>query len=148
MSIFSKNPDDFFMNMKKLPKDLFHIVSLYVPFIAKLPLNKEFYKKYHHLFRDYVNKRKMENYIRKTVITDSDFVFERLLVENHKKWLSMNKYLYQECVYANYLIFLDMFCFEHKSVKCRKLIENLFQELGLSKNQHKKNLIRNIKWNH
>ena len=148
MPFFSNNPDDFFLNMKKLPKDLFRIVSLYVPDIAKLPLNKEFYKKYHHLFRDYVNKRNMEKYIRKTVIIDSDFVFERLLAENHQKWLSMKKYLHQECVYANYLIFLDMFCLEHKSVKCRQLIEDLFQELGLSKNQHKKNLIRNIKWNH
>jgi hypothetical protein len=146
MIFFSSDPDDFFYNLNKIPKDLFEIVSSYIPSIAKMTLNREFYTKYHHLFKDYINKRNLEKYIRKTILSDSDFVFGQLLIENYKKWLNMKKYLYQECIYANYLIFIDSYCIEHKSIKCQELILTLFNELGLSKNQHKKNLIRNIRW--
>ena len=148
MISFSNDPIDFFYNLRKIPKDLFQIVSSYVPSIAKMPLNKELYAKYHYLFRDYINKRNLETYIRKTIILDSDFVFNQLLVENYKNWLNMKKYLYHECIYANYLIFIDTYCIEHKSIKCQNLIVQLFNELGLSKNQHKKNIVRNIRWKH
>lgn len=148
MISFSDNPCDFFYNLNKIPKDVFQIVSSYVPLIVKMPLNRELYTKYHHLFKDYINKRNLEIYIRKTILLDSDYVFGQLLVENHKKWLNMKKYLYQESIYANYLIFIESYCIEHKSIKCQELLITLFNELGLSKNQHKKNHIRSIRWIH
>ncbi len=146
MISFSNDSDKFFYNIDRLPKDLLQIITSYVPLIAKMPLNRELYTKYHYLFKDYINKRNLEKYIRKTILLDSDFVFGQLLVENYKKWLNMKKYLYQEYIYANYLIFIDSYCIEHKSTKCQDIIVILFNELGLSKNQHKKNLIRNIRW--
>jgi hypothetical protein len=146
MPIFSNETNDFFKNINKLPKDLSLLVSLYVPSIAKMPLNKELYTKYHHLFREYIKKRQLENYIRTTIRQDNDFVFSQILKENFNKWLNMKKYLYHDDIYANYIIFLASYCIENQSYKCRQIIDSLFQELGLSKNQHKKNIIRHIRW--
>ena len=35
---------------------------------------------------------------------------------------------------------------DNESIKCRKIISDLFEKLGLSKNQHKKNTIKYIRW--
>jgi len=146
MTIFSNNSTHFFKNMDNLPAELVLIVSSYIPESAKIFLNKELYFKYHHLFRDYINRKQLENYIRTTIRQDNDFVFKQILIENHQKWLNMKKYLYQACIYANYIYFLKTYCVENQSTKCKELIANLLEELGLSKNQHKKNIIRDIRW--
>ena len=145
---FSNDPSKYFQNINNLPKELYLIVNSYIPAIAKIPLNKELYAKYHHLFRNGVNRLKLENYIRATVRQDNDFVFKQILQENYNKWFNIKKYLYQDCIYANYLYFLKTYCVENQSTKCKENIDNLIQELGLSKNQHKKNIIRNIRWKH
>jgi hypothetical protein len=147
MSIFSNNPTHIFKNMDNLPKELVSIVSSYVPIAAKIFLNKTFYFNYHHLFRDCINRKQLENYIRTTIRQDNDFVFKQLLLENKNKWFNMKKYLYQDSIYANYIYFLKTYCVENKSTKCKQLIDLLLLNLGLSKNQHKKNIIRNIRWN-
>lgn len=77
---------------------------------------------------------------------DNEFVFKQLLVENFNKWLNMKKYYYKETIYSNYLYFLDSYAFDTNSPKCRELLHNLFEEQGLSKNQHKKKTIRYIRW--
>ena len=71
---------------------------------------------------------------------------KQLLLENQNKWFNMKKYLYQDSIYANYIYFLKTYCVENKSTKCKQLIDLLLLNLGLSKNQHKKNIIRNIRW--
>ena len=48
----------------------------------------------HHLIRQYVEKRKIEQYIRDMVIQDNDFVFKHLLLENYKRWINMKKYYF------------------------------------------------------
>jgi hypothetical protein len=145
---FSNDPTLFFQNINNLPKELYLIVNSYIPAIAKIQLNKELYVKYHYLFRNYINRKQLENYIRVTVRQDNDFVFNQLLQENYNKWFNIKKYLYQDCIYANYIYFLKTYCVENQSTKCKEKIDNLIQELGLSKNQHKKNIIRNIRWKH
>ena len=147
-SIFSNDPSKYFENINNLPKELYLIVNSYIPAIAKIQLNKELYVKYHYLFRNYINRKQLENYIRATVRQDNDFVFNQLLQENYNKWFNIKKYLYQDCIYANYIYFLKTYCVENQSTKCKEKIDNLIQELGLSKNQHKKNIIRNIRWKH
>ena len=146
MTTFSNNPTHFLKNINKLPVELVLIVSSYIPAAAKIFLNKELYFKYHYLFRDCINRKQLENYIRTTIRQDNDFVFKQILIENHQKWLNMKKYLYQDCIYANYIYFLKTYCVENQSTKCKELITNLLEELGLSKNQHKKNIIRHIRW--
>jgi hypothetical protein len=39
-----------------------------------------------------------------------------------------------------------MYALDNESKKCRNLITELFEEQGLSKNQHKKNVIKYIRW--
>jgi hypothetical protein len=147
MSIFSNDPTHIFKNMDNLPKEIVSIVSSYVPTTAKIFLNKTFYFKYHHLFRDCIHRKQLENYIRTTLRQDNDFVFKQILLENQNKWFNMKKYLYQDSIYANYIYFLKTYCVENQSTKCKQLINLLLLNLGLSKNQHKKNIIRNIRWN-
>ena len=69
-----------------------------------------------------------------------------ILKENYKRWIKVSKYYYKECIYLNYLIFLESYTIENESTKCRKIIGELLKELGLSKNQHKKNTIQYIRW--
>jgi len=145
---FSNDPTLFFQNIDNLPKELSLIVSSYIPAIAKISLSKELYAKYHYLFKGCINRKQLENYIRMIVRQDHDYVFNQLLQENYNKWFNIKKYLYQDCIYANYIYFLKTYCVENQSTKCKELINSLIQELGLSKNEHKKNIIRNIRWKH
>jgi hypothetical protein len=145
-SRFSNAPTRFFQNIDNLPKELVLIVSSYIPAAAKISLNKELYKKHHPLFKDTINRKELENYIRTNIRQDNEFVFNQLLQENYNKWFNIKQYLYQDCIYINYIYFLKSYCAQNESDKCRELINNLIEELGLSKNQHKKNIIRNIRW--
>jgi hypothetical protein len=143
---------NFFKNMNKLPTELCSIIQSYVSFTVYIGLNKEYYFKYHHLFHNLINKRLLETYIRTMIRQDNDFVFDQLLRENHKWWLKMKNYMYRDSIYAHYLVFLQAYCIEYDSFKCKMAINELFvnmglkKELGLSKNQHKKNITRNIIW--
>jgi hypothetical protein len=143
---FSNNPKDFFKNVDKLPEVLVDIVYSYIPKSVTMFLTKKNYIEGHHLIRQFIDKRKIEQYIRAMVRHDNDFVFKHLLVENYNRWLNMRKYYYQESIYANYLNFLESYAIDNQSTKCRKTMLNFFEEQGLSKNQHKKNTIRYIRW--
>jgi hypothetical protein len=125
---------------------LVDIVYSYIPKSVTMFLTKKIYIETHHLIRKFIDKRKIEQYIRAMVRDDNDFVFKYLLVENYKRWLQMRKYYYKECIYGNYLNFLESYSIDNQSTKCRTLLLKLFEEEGLSKNQHKKNTIRYIRW--
>ncbi len=144
--IFSNDKNDFFKNVDSLPEVLIDIIHSYIPKVVTIFLTKENYLKDHHLIRQKIDKRKIEQYIRCMVRQDNDFVFKQLLVENYQRWSNMKKYYYKESIYSNYINFLDSYAIDNDSSKCRKIIQELFEELGLSKNQHKKNTIRYIRW--
>jgi hypothetical protein len=143
---FSNDPKDFLKNVDSLPETLVELVYSYIPKSVTMFLTKKNYKEDHHLIRQFVEKIKIEQYIRTMVRDDNDFVFTQLLIENYKRWLNMKKYYYKECIYGNYLNFLESFAIDNQSTKCRELILKLFEEQGLSKNQHKKNTFRYIRW--
>lgn len=147
--IFSNNLKDLLKNVENLPDELMNIVKSYIPKSVTIFLTKQSYVGEHYLVRDIINKNKkcnIENYIRAMIRQDNDFVLKQLLVENNKRWLQMNNYYYKRCIFSNYIIFLKSYSIENDSVKCIKIINDLFEELGLSKNQHKKKLIRYIRW--
>jgi len=144
--VFSNDKNDFFKNIDSLPDVIIDIIYCYIPKVVTIFLTKENYFKDHHLIRKIIDKRKIEQYIRCMVRQDNDFVFKQLLVENYQRWLNMKKYYYKESIYSNYINFLDSYAIDNESTKCRKIIQELFEELGLSKNQHKKNTIRYIRW--
>ena len=77
---------------------------------------------------------------------DNHFVFKQMLTENFGRWTNMKKYYYKNCIYFNYIYFLESYAIDNESPKCRKIILELFEELGLRKNQHKKNVNRYIRW--
>ncbi len=143
---FSNNPKDFLKNVDRLPEVLVDIVYSYIPKSVTMFLTKKKYTEYHHLIRQFIDKRKIEQYIRRMVRDDNDFVFKHLLVENYKRWLNIRNYYYKACIYGNYLNFLESYAIDNKSTNCRKILINFFEEQGLSKNQHKKNTVRYIRW--
>lgn len=131
----------------KLADELIGLIYEYIPRIVKVFLSKQMYLEDHWLIRNYINKMNIEKYIRTIIRQDNSFVLNQLLIENIKKWLYMKKYYYKNCIYANYLIFLDSYSLENESTKCRQLILSLLEELGLTKNRFKKkNIIRYIRW--
>ncbi len=144
--VFSNDTKDFFKNVDSLPDVIIDIIHSYIPKVVMIFLTKENYLKDHHLIRKIIDKRKIEQYIRCMVRQDNDFVFKQLLVENYQRWSNMKKYYYKETIYSNYVIFLNSYAIDNHSSKCRKIIKELFEELGLSKNQHKKNTIKYIRW--
>ena len=140
---FSKN---LFKNIDILPTALIQIIEEYIPPIVTIFLTKQNYINNHRLIKKYINKRNTENYIRAMVRQDNYFVFNQLLIENWERWLHLKKYYYRSCIYSNYLHFLDDYCIDNESNECRNLILKLLEELGLSRNQHKKNTVRYIRW--
>ena len=145
---FSNNKIDFLKNIGSLPDELILIIKIYIPKTTMVFLTKENYVQYHYLLKEYINKKNknIEKYFRTMVRQDNDFVFKELLVENYKKWFSMKNYYYNNCIYRNYITFIESYAIENESIKCREMIIKLFEELGLSKNQHKKNIIKYIRW--
>lgn len=106
--------------------------------------NKKNYILYHSLIRYSIQK--YDSYIRDTIIRDNSFVFERIIKENSERWLKTNDYIYNNIIFKKYIYFTMYYCIENESPKCKKIIDKLFEELGLSKNQHKKNLVKYIIW--
>ena len=144
---FSNKSEDLYKNIDKLPYELVDIIYSYIPKKITTFLSKTNYIKEHHFITECMIKNgQIENYIRAMIRQDNDFVFNQLLRENYKRWLIVKKYYYKDCIHLNYLIFLESYSIENQSTKCRKLIGELLKELGLSKNQHKKNTIKYIRW--
>jgi hypothetical protein len=136
------NQVKLFLHMDKLPLEIIDIIYEYIPIWVKAVLTKKNYMK-NHLFL-YTKITNLELYIRNMVRRDYDFVFSTLLNENYNKWLNMNHYFNNHCIYINYLYFLKSYCIEQNSDRCRKIIVKLLQDVGLSTNQHKKKIIRYV----
>jgi len=124
------------------PRELLDIIYAYIPDRVIIFLTKENYVKNHYKVKSMVKRDMLENYIRSMIRQDNDFVFQHLLVENSKIWINMKKYNYRRAVYLNYLYFIEAYCIENESSKCRKKLMQFFIEQGLSKNRHKKNIVK------
>lgn len=137
---------NIFYYINKLPVDLINEIKKYIPNKNLFFVNREKYIENHCLIRDLIPKMKFEHYIRNIVYLDFDFVFTQILQENYLKWFQIKEYLYKNVIYKNYIYFIKFFCIENNSEKCRIMINLFLEKLGLCKNQHKKNIIRNIRW--
>jgi hypothetical protein len=146
--MFSNKAKDLLKNINKLPNELVSIIECYVPVIVKVFWNKPMYEANHKLVIQFLSQqnKNIEEYIRAIIRKDNDYVFSHLLVDNLYRWQNLRNYLNKDCVYKNYLVFLNSYCIDHDSKKCKKKLEEILEKLGLSKNQHKKNLIKYIKW--
>ena len=146
--MFSKKPNQLLNNINKLPDEIVSLIETYVPETRKLFWSKSLYESNHKLLLQYlcIHNKNIEEYIRSIIRRDHDFVFSRLLVDNFDRWTNLRNYLNKDCIYMNYLVFLHSYCVDHDSKKCLQLLKPIIEKLGFSKNQHKKNLIKYIKW--
>ena len=91
-----------------------------------------------------IDKKQLENYIRFIVRQDNDLAFKIMLDENIHKWFKIKKYIYKDAIFMNYVYFIISYCEDNDSKKCKERVLNKLDELGLSKNQHKKTLVKYI----
>ena len=132
--------------IEKLPSELINIIYTYIPNKVCMLLERNIYIKIHGLLRKYIMKEQYENYIRAMIRRDNDFVFSLLMHENFEKWLFFKKYVYKLTLFSNYIYFLLEYSIENDAEKCKQIINNYIIKSGLSKNQHKKNTSKNIRW--
>lgn len=133
-----------FAFLNKLPYELISHIKEYIPLITYVVLDKHFYIENHYLLENMVSK-KFESYVRHLIRKDMDFSFSNVLTRNFHKWLNFKNYEYKHMIFINYLHFLQYYCIENDLSKCRIKLNILFDETGLSKNLHKKNIIKYIK---
>lgn len=133
------------LKINYLPDELIKYIFEYVHPSEIVFVNKKYYLSYHSFVRQMIPRKNYENYIRETIKRDHSFVFEQIIKENWKKWLSIREYLYKNSVYSNYIYFLKDYGLINDSIKCRNLLNAFLFERGIGKNQHKKNIIKNIR---
>ena len=115
-------------NINKLPIELKDFVSSFIPTKVKMFLNRDLYLENHKFIKDYINTIKFDTYIRDIIRKDHSFVFQNLLVHNIEKWIKWRHYLFRDCVYLNFLIFLN-FCqniFKYPCQNFNKVLFNYF----------------------
>ena len=140
------NEINILRTLSTYPLEIIELVKTYIPLYRFYQTNRENYAKYHNYIRKYISKPEFENYIRSTVRRDHPFVFQQILDENYKKWFTIKRYEYRNVIYMNYVYFLISYCIDNDSPKCKMILTQLLEELGLSKNQYKKNITKSIRW--
>ena len=136
----------FWNNVSCLPNDICNIIFDYVKDEEKIFVNKKYYNNYHYLLKDKINRKNYDNYVRDIIRTNSSFVLNQLLIENYERWLVKKKRIHKNVIYNNYIDYLIGLCMDYESTKCRELINNFYDNKGLSKNLHKKNRNNNKRW--
>jgi len=131
--------------VNNLPLEMIETIKEFIPLETLLWTNKKQYMKHHILIKKMVIKNHYDNYIRDMIRRDNYFVVELLMKENVQKWLFMKRYQYKNATYSNYIEFLRDYCLRNDSTKCRNIL-NILTISGLCKNEHKNNIVRNIRW--
>lgn len=133
--------------IEKIPEVLINNIFSYISYANLYNVNKLYYNNYHNIIiKNIINKKNVENFNRLIIRKDYNFIFEYLLEENGKKWISMKKYYYKNKIYSNYLMFIFNYSIENNSIKIKNILMDYFEKIGLTKNLHKKNIIRYIKY--
>ena len=143
ITINAKNTIDM-NNILKLPNEIIKLIKDFLPIRIIVFTNKQNYNLHHKCLKKYINN--YENYIRNTLRSDNSFVFEKIMRENYKKWFEIKNYIYKNMIFKNYIYFIINYCIDNESTKCNCLIKEFLKELGFSKNLHKKNIIKHIRW--
>ena len=140
------NNNKIFDLLDKLPTDIInYVIKEFMPNKTFVFTNKTNYALYHYSIKPSIAS--YEHYVRDTICRDNYFVFEQILRDNCEKWVINAEYNYKNMTFTKYIFFLSYFCIENDAYKCKTIINNFFQEVGLNKNQPKKNFSKyNIKW--
>jgi hypothetical protein len=127
-----------------LPDDIINLIKEFIPHNKLVFTNKNFYNLYHHTIKKSILL--YENYIRDTIRRDNELVFEMVVRENIDFWLKNKQYRFQNIIFNNYVYFIKYFCIENNSERCRKVLLEILSKRDLSRNLHKKNVVKYIKW--
>lgn len=129
-----------------LPNELLDIIFKYLDNSKKALLSKYYYLKYNHLLQNNFSFERSNSLVRDIIRNDYIFVFNHIIEENFKKWITIKKYNYKNIIYENYISFLIYFCNKHSSNKCKNLIYDILNKNGIKKTLLKNNKIDNNKW--
>ena len=144
--MIQNHSENIFYHINKLPLVLINEIKKYISDQKLIFVNRQKYITCHYLLRYQIPSINFEHYIRTIVYRDFDFVFQQIVQENYLKWFAIKEYIYKNIVYKNYIYFIKGFCIENNSEKCRIFLNDFLEKLGLCKNQHKKNIIKHIRW--
>ena len=112
--------------IKQLPEVLENIIKSFIPIQVQYQLTKKNYIQYRKFIKQHIYKiNQCENYIRDTIRKNHDFVFYFILKENYNQWIQRKKYHYKDLCYKNYLCFLENYCIQNQSTKCRTILQNM-----------------------
>jgi hypothetical protein len=136
----------YLLLIQQMPEDIIRHIKQFVPLSSLVWLDKKTYLKNHHIIYKLISENKYESYVRDMIRKDNQLVISCLMRENFKRWTNYKKYLYKNIIYTNFNYFLLDFCRENNSTNCSNIISEYLKDSRLSKNQHKKNVVRNIKW--
>jgi hypothetical protein len=136
----------YLLLVQQIPDDLIRYIKKFIPLSTLVWLDKKTYFKNHHIIHKLIPTSKYESYVRDMIRKDNQLVTSCLMRENFKRWTSYKKYSYKNIIYQNFNYFLLDYCRENKSTNCSNIINEYLKDSRLSKNQHKKNIVRNIKW--
>ena len=110
--------------IKLLPEENEIIIKEFIPIKILCFLNKSFYLKYHKNVKKWIMAKNLyDSYVREVLRNDNEFVFKYLLKENSLKWFRMKKYKYSNKIFTNYCCFIDKFCLDNESTKCREILK-------------------------
>ena len=134
--------------LEKLPEDICvcHILPYLRPEII-VWTDKDNYKKYHHVVKKMIPSQFFCSYVRDIIRNDFSFVFNMIVEENFDKWLKMKNYKYSDVMYNDYVKYLNDYCIKNESNKCKILLREKIKNANMSKNWHKNNRNKDIRWN-
>jgi hypothetical protein len=135
---------DIITKINTLSDDIIILIKEFIPYKTLVFVNNNYYKLYHSTIQ--INITLYENYVRDMVRKDNYFVFEKILQENFDRWMKNKKYRYKNMIFTDYICFINYFCIENDSDKCKLVLYEYLQKRHLCKNLHKKNIIKYIKW--
>jgi hypothetical protein len=133
-------------SLESLPSEIISIIKSYLPNTKLIFLNKYYYKKYHYLVKNIINKNDFEKYLREMIRRDNDFVFSHILLDFHTSIAKIKNYVYKDVMYKKYYYFLIDYCIKNESIKCRNILNDFLKVQGLCQNRHKKNSVIHIRW--
>jgi hypothetical protein len=132
--------------INRLPDELVREIYDYLPGLTKMVLSKTLYNKHHSCVKRSITTLNLyDNYVRDMIRQDFSFIFNSICTENLKYWIKPKKCTYKNKTFATYSDLLENLCFETNSTKCRNELKEVFENAGLSKNRHKKNIVKIIK---
>ena len=145
---------NLFEKISLLPDELIQYIKMYLHITTIYQLNKINFEKYfpdiliiyRFPYLAYYNfiGNSAENYIKKILRNDNDYIFKFILLKFGYSWKLRIKHKYKNKVFKRYLDYVSHLCIEkYKSTNCRNKI---YEILG---NEFKTNNIKNINntWN-